>query len=526
MGSSASSPGDEQAVGRAGRGFIWLTAAKLHFMLAGWAIYFVLPRLLGTVEFGQFLVVVGLVSILNNVMVSSAIQGASRYTAARPEELGAVLRAGLGLFLVTGLAATAILVVGAPWIARAEADPALGPLYRMAAPIALAYALYAVCIGSLNGRQRFGAQAGFDASYATLRLAAMLSGAALLGSVAGALAGYSFAAILICVVALIFIGRRALTDRRRSSGLTRTMIAFVAPLALHQLGVNLLMRTDLLMVKAFGGETAPLLRMDLLIVKAFGANVAPAGVSQADAASILSAHYGTAQIFALVPYQALIALAMVVFPLVAHAASSKEEGLMKKTATGALRFALIFGAGLAAVLAARPAGIIDVLYPDTYRAGGLALRWLAWGVIGLSLVTLCCAMLNAAGHTGRVLVLTFFAWAAQATAVAITLNTVTQPEHVLQYTSAASAAALLLGGAAAVITVRITFGASVGGLTVLRVVLAAAVATVAGAAIPGHSLVITLAACTATLLLFLAVLVLLRELGREELGAVKRMLRR
>lgn len=499
------------STGRAGRGFLWLTAAKLHFMLAGWAIYAYLPHKLSQVQYGQLMIVIGLVSILNNVMVSSAVQGTSRFTAAQPNAVGAALRAGLGIFLLVGATAAAMVALGAGWIARAEADPGLAPLYRIAAPVALAYALYAVCVGSLNGRHRFGAQAAFDASYATLRMGAMILGAVILSSAWGVLAGYSAGAVLICGVGLAVVGHRALTDRAPAPGLTRAMLIFVAPLALHQLGVNLLLRTDLLLIKALGGQAV---------------SAGATDAAQAASASVLSAHYAAAQMFAFLPYQALIALSMVVFPLVADAAAAKHTDRMRDTATGALRFALIFGAGLAAVLAAQPAGIIDVVYPEAYRAGGVALRFLSWGILGLSLITLSCAMLNAAGYTKRVVLLTFVTWGAQAGAVALALRSAATPVQVLRWSAAASAAALLAGGVAAATVVWQTFGARPSGKTVLRVALAAAAAAATGLVLPGRPLLATVGGCFVSLAVFVVVLALTGELGRKDLDAVRGVLRR
>ena len=157
---------DATAPTSTGRGFVWLTAAKLVFLIAGWTIHLALPRLVTDVQFGRYVVVVGLASIVNNVLVSSAIQGVSRFVSAAPGAAAVILGRGLLAFGSAGVALAAVLVLGAPALAVAEADRALAPLYRLAAPIAVGYALYAVAIGVLNGRRRFALQAGFDAGYA------------------------------------------------------------------------------------------------------------------------------------------------------------------------------------------------------------------------------------------------------------------------------------------------------------------------------------------------------------------------
>jgi O-antigen/teichoic acid export membrane protein len=559
-----SEPSPDAALARAGRGFVWLTAAKLHFMLAGWAIYFVLPRLMSEVDWGRFLSVLFLVSILNNVMVAGALQGVSRFTAAAPQQAWPALRGGLGLFALLGALCSAALLGGAPWIAAAHADPSLAPLYRAAALIALGYALYAACVGSLNGRHRFGAQAGFDASYATLRLGLMITGALVAGRLAaarGAHLGYSAGALTICAVALLAVALPLRRQARRAGPVPeaaspsseaaspsseaasprseaaspsseaaspsseaaarrrigwRPLLVFALPVALHQLGINVLMRTDALLVKALGGHLA-----------SGGAGAAGASAAAAaDRASVLAGHYGTAQVFALVPYQALIALSMVVFPRVADAAAAGQREALGATARGALRFALLFGAGLAALLASQPANVIDLVYPEAYRAGGVALRWQAWGVIGLSLITLACAMLNAAGHTGRVLWLTFGTWGVQVAAVAVVLRGAADPTAALRHTALASAAVLLVGAGAAMLTVRRTFGASPSVATLGRVGAAAAGATAAGHLLAGRSVPAVLGVGLLVAALYLALLWVTGELGRADVAAARRILGR
>ena len=92
----------ERAVG-AGRGFIYIAFAKLYFMVAGYAIYFTLPRLLGSPEaWGDYGVVIGLVSVIDNVIVTGTIQGVSRFTAQDDRLALAVRRTGLIVLAMLG----------------------------------------------------------------------------------------------------------------------------------------------------------------------------------------------------------------------------------------------------------------------------------------------------------------------------------------------------------------------------------------------------------------------------------------
>ena len=74
----------------AGRGVLYIAAAKMYFMMAGAAIEFVLPRLLGRFVYGAYGFVAQSVSMLNNVAVTGTIQAVSRYTTVDPTKADAV----------------------------------------------------------------------------------------------------------------------------------------------------------------------------------------------------------------------------------------------------------------------------------------------------------------------------------------------------------------------------------------------------------------------------------------------------
>src|SRR5690242_1622359 len=69
----------EAIVKSAGRGTIYITIAKLYFIVSGYAIYFFLPRILSAQEFGQYGFVTGVVSIINAVIVIGTQQAVSKF---------------------------------------------------------------------------------------------------------------------------------------------------------------------------------------------------------------------------------------------------------------------------------------------------------------------------------------------------------------------------------------------------------------------------------------------------------------
>ena len=90
-----------------GRGVMFIGFAKIYFMLTGFAQRFLLTRLIGAADFGDFAIVNNFVSIINNTVVQGTIQGVSKLTAEDDARAGAVQRAGLRLQAGAGAAAGA-----------------------------------------------------------------------------------------------------------------------------------------------------------------------------------------------------------------------------------------------------------------------------------------------------------------------------------------------------------------------------------------------------------------------------------
>ncbi len=363
----------------AGRGVLYIAVAKLYFMIAGYAIYFTLPRLLGTeAAWGDYLLVVGLASVIDNVIVTGTIQGVSRFTAQGDVSADAVKRAALRVQLLLGGGVALSFFGLAPVIAGWENDPSLTSYYRLASGIVFSYALYAVFVGSANGLRHFGKQASLDVGFATLRAGAILGGAAAGFGVFGAIGGFVGAAGLILVVSALWIGLPRGAER-----FPPTRIAgFMVRLFIYTLALNATMRVDLFLLKRYAIEL-----------------VGATGEAAARAASALAGHYGTAQSLAFIPYQAILAVAFVIFPLVSRSTFDDDLAATQAYIRQTLRLSLVFSAAVATVFIANPQAVIVVPYPATYVAGAPALRILAGGMVFFSMFTIINTILNGAGRT-------------------------------------------------------------------------------------------------------------------------------
>lgn len=500
----------EQTVRESTQGAAFITLAKMYFLVMGFAQPVFLTRFLGSEGYGLYGVVLNVVSILNNVVVAGSIQAMSHaVTRGGPTALrrGLALHAALGLLLGGGLAAGADLI-GAGLLH----DPRLPPLLRAGAVIVANYSVYAALVGALNGQRRFRAQAGLDVSFATLRTGLVIGLAAALG-VAGSVTGFAIASglILAAAVALNLGDLRARgdaasgEDQRSLLAFAREYGGFFVPVLLYQLALNLVLQSDLLVLKAVLSRTA--------------------GVS-ADAVNALAGSYKAVQNFAFLPYQLLIAVTFVVFPVVSRATLDDDRGTTERFIRGALRFSALALGAMLAVLAGLPQGVLRIAYRPPFDEGWAALRLLsiAQGAFALSVVGT--TVILAAGRTRAAIALMSAMLAAVFAGDVTGIALGGTGPAVLTGLAAGTLSGCLVGLALVAAYVTRRWGGFLAPRTLLRVALSAVFAAAVAARVPVPGKVGTLVQCAAAALLYLAALIVTRELGGEELGLVRQALQR
>ncbi len=488
---------DREAAARAaGRGVLWIAAAKAWFMVAGWAIEFALPHLLTAALFGVWKVVVGAVSVVNNTIVTGTIQAVSKFTSERDADAG-VARAALRVQALVGGAVAGGFFLAAPLVARFERDASLTPYLRATAAITFCYALYAVFVGSANGLRRFHVQAGLDMSFSTIKAGLVIGAAAAGLGVGGAIGGFVLASALILGIAAVAVGARRATEPFPA----RRIALFMSQILAYTLLLNLLLLLDLFLVRRFAGE-----------------------VATADEASRQAAYYAAAQTLARIPYQGILAVAFVIFPLVSRSTFAQDRDATRAYVAQTMRFSLLFCASLAVVFAANPAAMLGVPYPAEYVAGAPALAVLAIGQVFFSIFAIAATILNGAGRTGVALALV--AGTLVASGGLCVLGARAGSADLLPSAAAGVALGTALGGIASLVALARTLGATLPLQTALRVMVAFAATVALGRAVPdGGKLraLLEAALCQAT---FLGILALMGELSRADLARVRRILAR
>lgn len=487
----------------AGRGALFIGFAKAFFMVSGFLQRWLLTRFIGPAEYGAFSVVNNVVSTVNNTIVQGTIQSVSKFTAEDDAHAVAVKRAGLVMQSFVGVLVAVGFFLGAPLIADVTNAPGYVPWFRLVALIPLIYAFYTVFVGSANGQRRFRLQASFDVGFSTAKTILLLGGA-IIGrqtghAVTGAFLGFIGAAVLILTVSAAAVGLPRGADRFPASRLMAYMIGAVA----YTLLINVALNYDLVLLRRFAGAATDQLHADALV-----------------------GNYEALRNLALLPYQALLVVTFVIFPLVSRSTFTEDHQATRVYISQTLRYAMMIGAALAVVLAARPFALLSILYKPGYTEGARALPVLVLGVWGLAILSVMGSIINASGRP-RVAVGLMAATLAVGGAAAFALVRNAKPGPAMLLASATAttigvAAGLLL----AVIYLRHRFGAGPPVLTALRVAVAAALAIVAGQFFPSGGKLMGLLALGAVELAFVAALVILRELGPADAAKFRRVLGR
>lgn len=518
MSSSAPSPRDprlpatDEAARSAGRGGLAIAIAKVSFLLFGFAQQLLLPRIVGIDGYGQVRSVLTFVNLVNNVIVGTSIQSVSRTVAsAASGKVDEAFRRVFSVHIVIAIAVSTLFALSAGFVASLIHAPHIAGPLRLAGAIVLLYGIYAPLVGSLNGRRRFLEQAGLDVFYGALRTVGIL-GAALVfarigfGGVLGAIAGFAGAAALIVPIAL----SRAGSGRAGDAGPpVREYLAFLAPLAFGQMFLNLLLSTDFLVLGYF-----------------VGAKAQAAGLPTS-VADTLRGVYGAIQLFEFLPYQLLLSVTFILFPMLARAHADGDAASVRRFTMTGLRIALVVTGLLCSVVGGLAPHLLRVAYPAAIAdQGGTALRILTPGMASLSLLGISCAALTSVGRERVSAGLTALTVVFVALGCALALPSAPLGTAMLERTALATSSALTAAALAAAITLRRAVGGFASPATLARVVLAAGVALALGSRLPWLGRPVAIVEAGVVALAYLAVLALTGEVGKADLAAVKAIARR
>lgn len=497
----------------AGRGGLAIAAAKISFVLVGLVQQIVFPRVLDDAGYGAVSRILGVVSILNNVIVATSLQGVSRtVAAARGGTQEQAFRTVLQIHVVIALVASVsfALLAGqiASWI---EAPEAATPL-RIAAAVVLCYGVYAPLVGSLNGRRRFLDQAGLDIFYGISRTAAMVLGAflfaRLLGAdgVLGAIIGFATAAAVIVPVAL---WRSGIGKPGSGVPTLKEYLSFLLPVFVAQGGLNLLLQADLLLLSSAAGEYARTM------------NLSP---KEADK---LLGPYRASQLFGFLPYQLLMSVQFVLFPLLSKASAEGDKEAVRNLTRSGVRTALILAGLIGGSIASIAPQLMRLVFPEPIAEQAVPfVRFYALGLVTLSILGVSSSALASLRRERWSVGLTWLGVVLVVGSVLMLRPQSGWGATLLMWTAYSTAGAIAVASVVGAIMLWRAAGGFVNPLSLLRVAAAVAVTFGVGVMLPYKGKVLVPAYGVVVALTYVFVLIATRELTGADLALLKKVVGR
>ena len=456
-----------------GRGAALLTLSKFWFLASGFVIQSALQSIMarGVTEdegkglYGLYAVATSFAGIFNAVVYQGTTQAVATFTGRDPSRATAVRRAAFRLQATFAGALFLLLFFGAPIIADVwHKNPNVGAPLRIASVIFLAYAFYAVPMGSFTGRRLYVRQAAVDLTYSTLKVAliagfALFAGGLFGGKPEAGVAG--FAAASLCVLGMSL----AMTRKPGPIDDAPDVAAGKPPIRAADL-----FRFQILTM-LFSGGVAFITLGDLQLVNLLFDRPELSAAAVAELKERLSGEYQAARLFSAIPYQAVFAITFVIFPLVSGLAAGETEKL-RLYVRRVTKYALIIATMIATCFAAAPGRAITLLYRPEYEAGAApALRILVLGYVAFSVFFIMLSVVTASGRPQASVLLVGLIVAVQAPLAALLIGRDAQVPAAV-----ATAAAMVVGWIAMQVYHRRRWGAGLDLGVAARTLVAGALA--------------------------------------------------
>ncbi len=503
----------------AGRGGIAVLGAKVFFVLSGLIQQTLLPHAIGLAGYGAFSRVLALANIPNNVVVATSTQGVSRAVARAPGQEREAFRATMRVHVPLAIVVALLFAAAAPFLARFEGASYIAPPLVLVAVVLLMYGLYAPTIGLLNGRAQFTRQAMLDVTFAVIRTAGLLGlgyvfvrgGGA---GVMGATLGFVVAATLIVPIALAIAKRGAGANPAASS--TPSPLIFKPRVYL----------TELLSLAGAQFFTSAVMQVDITLLGRFLSHgVAASGLVGAAAAKTADewvAVYRACQLFAFLPYQLLLSVTQILFPMVARAKVQGDQEAVRRYVERGARLAAICCGMMVAVVAAIPSTLLSFAFGAEVAARGAGtLRVLALGQGAFTMLGIATTVLASIGRERVSAIITFGALLGVSLACVLLASGATFGATQLRATALATSIALGVALVVAARAVRVLTGAFVPLASTARVLVAVGILVGLGAFLPPVGRLLTPFVAAGLVCVYLVLLVGMRELTRADVSAVR-----
>ncbi len=342
------------------QGIIFSSLSTIIFVIVGYIINIWLGRRLGPEAYGIYGVVITLLTTINLFQTSGLPQATSKFIASNEDKENEILKSSLTLQIISTLIITVLYILLAKPIALLLNDLSLVPYLQLSSLIFPFYGLFALYSGFYNGMHQFKRQAIINIAYSIAKLISVISFAYLF-KLSGAIAGF----IAAPIVALLFGFKLPKKSDLHYS--FKKLIMFSIPLILFAFFITLQQSSDLFFVKA------------LLVDKK------------------LTGYYAANQNISVIPFYALSAFSVVLFPSISKSISEKTHEKTSQIIAQSIRYILLILLPLTFIFSATSEDIIKLLFSNNYLQGSSSLSILMFSLAFLTVYSILANILNGAG---------------------------------------------------------------------------------------------------------------------------------
>jgi stage V sporulation protein B len=228
--------------------------------------------------------------------------------------------------------------------------------------------------------------------------------------------------------------------------------------------------------------------------------------------------YRGVQLFAFLPYQMLLSITFILFPMLARASAEGDRSAVRDYTRTGVRLALLLTGLMCGAVSALAPHVLRFAFPEEiWTQGGDALRILSLGMGAFAILGITCAALTSIGHARSAALFTAAAVVlVTAGCTALVPRAPFGPAMLLRAAMATSAALTIVAIGAALWLAR-EAGGFVAASSMLRILAALSLAVALGSRFPWIGRVGLLVEVGVVAVIYLAALIGMRELRKQDI---------
>jgi stage V sporulation protein B len=416
-----------------GKDTLYMILAQALSIVAAAAVHVGMGRILGPEPYGEFGVIMSLLTVLEVFLARGIRDAVTKYTAEFPERSAAIQKQALAIAAVFGGVVFLLYLLLARPIALAFHNVNLTRPLLISALIVPFIAIYSVFIGHLSGKREFGKRALAMNAQSLGKVAGVYILALLGFGLQGAVSGYVISYGLALAVAFLYSRERG---PQAAAFPASNLVVFAIPVVIFSILLALLMNMDIFFVRS-------LLR-------------------DAEAAGF----YTSALALTRAPYFVFYAFAITLLPIISQLTSSDRFDEASRYVNKSLRYLLILLVPLAFFTSSLSGPILELVYSSRYLPAARPLAILIFGLMFLTFFSVLVAVINGSGRPKTSMIL-----ACAVLPLDLVLNLVLVPRLGLSGAATATTVSSLAGMIAAGLVVQKEFGTLMRAASFLRILL-------------------------------------------------------